>query len=163
MSALSYEDEQVSLYTLSILLPMLPVKSYDAASGRLQISLQGSSIAAKLQQFQENIISAVNANQSVWFPNEKVSGKDDIRQGFQSFIEQGALNLYCPCSTPNEIYNYVGKKWSRGSLHPSIFSPGKQVRLAIKFQGISFHQHPLSKMWTGKFRLQHRILAILTN
>jgi len=163
ISPISYADDQTSLYNLSILLPMLPIKSYDATSGRLQISLQGSSIAGKLQQFQENIINTVNANQGVWFPNEKSSEKEDIRHGFQSFIEQGSLNLYCPCSAPNEIYNYVGKKWSRGSLQPSMFSTGKQVRLAIKFQGISFHQHPLAKMWTGKFRLQNRILAIMTN
>jgi len=163
ISPISYEDDLAGFYNLSILLPSLPIKSYDAVSGRLQISLQGQGVLTKLQQFQEMIISTVHANQATWFPGEKISEKEDIRHGFQPFIEHGLLNLYCPCATPNEIYNYTGKQWVRGALQPSMFTTGRTMRLAIKIQGISFHQHHLSKMWTGKFRLQHRIIAIMTN
>ena len=163
ISPISYTEDPAAFYTLSILLPLLPVKSYDATSGRLQISLQGQGVLSKLQQFQEIIISTVHANQAAWFPGEKISEKEDIRHGFQPFIDHGVLNVYCPCLTPNEIYNYTGKQWTRGALQPSMFSTGRLMRLAIKFQGISFHQHPVSRIWTGKFRLQHRIMAIMTN
>jgi hypothetical protein len=163
ISPISYTEDPASFYTLSILLPLLPVKSYDASSGRLQISLQGQNVLSKLQQFQEMIISTVHANQATWFVGEKISDKEDIRHGFQPFIEHGLLNVYCPCLTPNEIYNYTGKQWTRGALQPSMFSTGRLMRLAIKFQGVSFHQHPISRIWTGKFRLQHRIMAIMTN
>lgn len=163
ISPISYLDDGVGFYNLSILLPPLPIKSYDSVSGRLQISLQGQNVLSKLQQFQEMIISTVHANQKGWFPGEKSSEKDDIRHGFQPFIEHGLLNLYCPCSTSNEIYNYTEKQWLRGSLQPSMFTTGRTMRLAVKFQGVSFHQHHLSRMWTGKFRLQHRIMAIMTN
>ena len=166
ISPLSYADDNIVFNALTILLPLLPIKSYDAATGRLQILLQGPNVLQKLQQIQEMLINIVYTNQSMWFPNDKSSDKDTIRHGFQPFIEHGILNLFCPCSTvgmPNEIYNYTGKSWERNSLSPSIFMTGKNIRLTIKFQGISFHQHALSKAWTGKFRLQHRIIAIITN
>ena len=163
ISPIQYSDGNVVLNNLAILLPVLPIRSYDAASGRLQISLQGNSVLGRLQQFQEMLINMVFLNQAAWFPGERVTEKEDIRHGFQPFVEHGLLNLYCPCSAPNEIHNYTGKGWARSTLHPSIFTVGRTIRLAIKFQGISFHQHPLSKTWTGKFRLQHRILAIMAN
>jgi hypothetical protein len=108
------------------------------------------------------LINTVNTNQRTWFPAVKVSEKDDIRQGFQPFVEHGVLHLYCPLGASNDIHMYSGKMWMRGSISPSIFTPGKNIRLAIKIQGLSFHQHPLSRTWTGKFRLQHRILAVMT-
>ena len=164
-SPLSYSDNDASFTSLSILLPPLPVKSYDAASGRLQISLQGAAVASKLQGFQDMLINTVYNNQKAWFPSEKRSDKDTIRHGFQPFVENGSLYLYCPSSpgsASNEIHNYVNNKWSRGIISPSLFTSGKMIRLAIKIHGLSFHQPPLSKAWTGKFRLQHRILAIIT-
>jgi len=39
--------------------------------------------------------------------------------------------------------------------------PGNKIRAVIRLHGISFHiLHP-TEQWSGKFRLQHRILAIL--
>ena len=166
ISPLSYSDGETTFTSVAILLPMLPIKSYDATSGRLQIALQGAGVAKKLQEFQEMLINSVYTNQRTWFPGDRASEKDDIRQGFQPFVEHGALHLYCPTSAggvSNEIHNYVEGKWSRGVISPAIFATGKMIRLAIKIQGLSFHQHPLSKAWTGKFRLQHRILAIMTS
>jgi hypothetical protein len=141
------------------------VKSYDATTGKLQISLQGAAITSKLQGFQEMLINSVCANQRAWFPSARASDKEDIKHGFQPFVEGGCIHLYCPASSvgiSNEIYTYSGKTWTRGTISPSMFSAGKSLRLAIKIQGLSFHQHPMTKAWTGKFRLQHRISAIMT-
>jgi len=168
LSCLSYEDGHVQLHTLSILLPLLLVKAYDSSTGRLQISLEGDQAKMtmlKLQQFQDMVIQSVSVNQKRWFPGEKASDKEDIRRGFQPFVEHGTLHLYCPPSTSsivNEIHTYSDKTWNKGAVSPSLFITGKSIRLAIKIQGLSFHQHPLTKAWTGKFRLQHRITAILT-
>jgi hypothetical protein len=164
ISILGYSDEDATFNSLSILLPILPVKSYDATTGKLQISLQGGAIAAKLLSFQEMLINSVCANQRTWFPSARPSDKEDIKHGFQPFVEGGCIHLYCPSSSTgisNEIHTYSAKAWSRGAISPSIFSAGKNLRLAIKIQGLSFHQHPMSKAWTGKFRLQHRISAIM--
>jgi hypothetical protein len=165
VSALGYSDTDVNFNTLCILLPLLPVKSYEAASGRLQISLQGSMITNKLLAFQDLLIQTLLANQARWFPGEKVFSKDEIKQGFQPFVDKTSLHLYCPTSTTtstNEIHSYSEKKWTNDIISPNLFTVGKQLRLAIKFQGLSFHQHPVTKMWTGKFRLQHRIVAVMT-
>jgi hypothetical protein len=166
ISPVSYLDGDVKFNALTILLPMLAVKNYDAATGRLQVSLQGTGVATRLQEFQEMLIQSVYANQRVWFPGERVVDKENIRLGFQPFVEKSSIHLYCPSSPagpPNEIYTYAKKEWVRGTISPSLLAAGKSVRLAIKFQGVSYHQHPLSKAWTGKFRLQHRIVAVITN
>ena len=165
ISPLSYSDGDATFMNLCVLLPLLPVKSYDAASGRLVISLQGSSVANKLIGFQDILINTVIKNQEKWFPGSSVFDKQTIKQGFQPFIENGAIHLYCPSSSmglTNEIHSYTGNAWGRGVISPTLFAAGKQVKLAIKFQGLSFHQHLISKAWTGKFRLQHRIVAVLT-
>ena len=165
ISPLGYSDEDANFSSLCILLPNLPVKSYDATTGKLQISLQGAAITSKLQGFQEMLINSVCANQRAWFPSARASDKEDIKHGFQPFVEGGCIHLYCPASSvgiSNEIYTYSGKAWTRGTISPSMFSTGKSLRLAIKIQGLSFHQHPMTKAWTGKFRLQHRISAIMT-
>lgn len=165
ISPISYVDGDVQFNTLNILLPMLSIKSYDSTTGRLQISLQGIS-STKLNQFQEMIINSVTANQRTWFPSDKTSEKEDIRYGFQPFVEHGCLHLYCPASSTgisNEIHTYSGKVWNKGAVSPSLFVPEKSVRLVIKIQGLSYHQNPMTKIWTGKFRLQHRIVAVLFN
>ena len=120
---------------------------------------------SKLQGFQEMLINSVHANQRAWFPSARPSDKEDIKHGFQPFVDGGCIQLYCPSSSvgiSNEINTYSGKTWTRGMISSSMFSAGKGVRLAIKIQGLSFHQHPMTKAWTGKFRLQHRISAIMT-
>jgi hypothetical protein len=165
ISPFSYVDGDANFNVMNILLPALAIKSYDNATGRLQISLQGM-CTTKMNQFQDMIINTVTSNQHTWFPSEKPSDKDDIRYGFQPFVEHGCLHLYCPSSSTgvsNEINIYSNKLWSRGAVSSSLFVAGKSIRLAIKIQGLSYQLNPITKIWTGKFRLQHRILAILFN
>jgi hypothetical protein len=164
ISPMGYSDGDVNFNTLCIILPMMTVKSYDAATGRLQMSIQGAN-AAKLIAFQELFINTVVAQQRTWFPNAKACDKDAMKEGFQPFVDRGILHLYCPSSAvggSNAIHTYRAKTWTNGIVSPTIFVPGKPLRLAIKIQGLSFHQHAITNMWTGKFRLQHRILAIMT-
>ena len=163
ISSFNYSDD-VNFTCLYILLPSLPVKSYDAATGKLQIHLQNTANTGKLNTFQDMLINIVHANQDAWFPSVKNLNKDELKRGFQPLIENGSIQLYCPSSSTmisNEISTYSGNTWSRGTVSTSIFSPGKVLRFLIKIQGLSFHQHQVSGMWSGKFRLQHRISAIL--
>ena len=166
ISPIGYSDADVHFNTLCILLPSLPIKSYDPTSGRLQVSLQGCAHANKLLGLQDLLIQTLSTQQRAWFPGDKQLGKDEIKQGFQPFVDRSAIHLYCPTSTTaaaNEIHSYSDKQWVYDIMSPTLFTIGKEVRLAIKFQGLSFHQHHLTKMWTGKFRLQHRIVAIMTS
>lgn len=165
LAPLAYSDGDIQFHCLSLLLPMLTVKSYDAHTGRLAISFQGaSSSATKMQALQDMILSAVFHQQRSWFPRERLKSFEEIRDGFQPIVDHGTLYLYCPSllqSNQVDIRMYRGGVWSQANLSEGSLPPGTPIRLAIKMQGISFHQHPMTGMWTGKFRIQHRVLAIL--
>ena len=162
---LGYKDNDMAFSSLSILLPSLCIKSYTPSNGRLILSLEDSPhILRKLVMLQETILTAVHANQQRWFPNQPTTRKlNDIKSTFQSIINDTEMNLYCPINDtdiqgPNI---YTNEKWSRGVLEPGLLTPGNRIRAVLRLHGISFHIHYPSEQWTGKFRLQHRILAIL--
>jgi hypothetical protein len=166
---LSYQEGPYTFTSLNILLPTVHVKSYEPATGRLVLSLQANhSTQQKLQQFQELLITSVTRNQKQWFPGEAEKGAREIRDGFQPFLDGNALHLYCPIHSAahNEIQYYSGGVgWTRGTPPPGLggFAVGAPIRLALRIYGISFHQHPLTKAWTGRFRLQHRIVAMYSD
>jgi hypothetical protein len=164
MASLSYVDGPVQFPALSLLLPPLTVKSYDTETGKLALSLQGSAaLSAKLTALQSLLLQTTYSNYRSWFHGEKERTYDELVSYFQPLVSHGCLHLYCPITTPgsfNEIKLYSGGEWSNGTDASNLFRAGKQVRIAVRLQGISFHQHPVSKMWTGKSRVQHRILAI---
>ena len=168
---LAYTDADFNFTTLSLLLPHLTVKSYDSTTGRLSLSFAGASTAlTKLQSLQETLLAAVRNQQATWFPDAKLRSSEEIREGYQPIIDHGCLHLFCPLSsrsgTPaspyHEVHVFSKGVWSRGVSSASLFTPGTPIRIALRIQGISFHQHPVSGMWTGKFRLQHRIIAVLS-
>lgn len=167
MAALSYADGDMVFPSLSILLPPLSVKSYDTETGRLTLSLQGNpTTSTKLSAIQSIMLSATQSNYVSWFPGERDRSYEELIGLFQPLVAHGSLHLYCPLSTTglfNDIQVYSAQNgWSRG-CSPALFGVGKSLRIAVRLQGISFHQHPITKMWTGKSRVQHRILAIYTD
>lgn len=163
MAPLSYVDGALRFSTLSILLPHLTIKSYEADTGRLALSLQGlPSISTKLTALQNAMVHAAASNHRGWFPTERERTYEELSNSFQPLVSHGCIHLYCPLSGAgsfNEIQVYSGGEWSRSGVSASMFAVGKQVRVAVRLQGISFHQHPVTKMWTGKSRVQHRVLA----
>jgi len=166
MAALSYTDNDLQFSSLSILLPSLAVKSYDTETGRLSLSLNGyQSILNKLNALQTLILNTTHSNHRSWISSERDRSYEDLVSGFQPLVSHGCIHLYCPQSTIgsfNEIQVYSGGAWSCGAISPGLFAAGKQVRVAIRIQGISFHQHHISRVWTGKSRVQHRILTIFS-
>lgn len=166
MIPLSYSDGEFHFTNLPILFPMLAVKSYDSHTGHLVLSLTGATmVATKLQSLQETLLAAVKTQQGSWFERERYKSMEELRDGFQPIVEHGNLHLYCPLSSmsgvANDVQIYSKGVWTKGGLYPTFFTPGVPMRVAIRIQGISFHRHPISGIWTGKFRLQHRVLAIL--
>jgi hypothetical protein len=155
---------------ISLLLPPLAVKSYDAASGRLTLSLSGQPAAAtKLQTLQDSMLVAVRNMQAAWFPGEKIRGLEEVRAGFQPLIEGGGLHLYCPCAQSGVVANDIaiyegggGSGWSYTKPTAKLFATGRILRIAIKLHSLSFHQHTGNSMWTGRFRFQHRLLAVMS-
>lgn len=165
LTAFGYKDSDLKFTSLSILLPHLPIKSYSPATGRLIISLAESpQVLSKMLMLQEMILASINSNQQRWFSNMPYIRRiNDIRQGFQPMIQDSDMHLYCPV-TESELQGpnvYTRSKWARGIIQPGLLTPGTKLRILLKLQGISFHIHQASGQWSGKFRLQHRITAIL--
>ncbi len=164
---LSYKDADLVFPTVAILLPALTIKSYDVSTGRLILSTVGAAYpCTKLQTMQEYLIQAVTSHQSTWFPSALGLKKPgEIRAGFQSMIHDHELHLYCPMMdlpAPG-IQLYSDGVWKRctGALAAGTLVPNATVRIAIRIIGLSFHIHPSTGQWSGKFRLQHKIIAII--
>lgn len=158
----AYTDGELRFPNLSILLPVATVKSYDPTTGRLTLSLpHGSPGLVRLRTFQEMLIQSVISNQRSWFPGGRQRPADEVRAGFQSMLEGDILHLYCPSvsSGIQDIHVHSKEGWTQG-VKSSFLHPGSSVRLAIRIQGLSFHQAATGG-WTGKFRLQHRVLSVL--
>lgn len=166
-AALGYVDptEHVTFPWFSILLPPLPIKSYNSDTGKLILSLVGvPAILANFIALQTRILQTIQSNYTTWFPSEPQRCLEEISASFQPLIQNNCIHLYCPLHTVgsfNEISVYSDSSWSKGIIPPSLLVPGKMIRAAIRLQSISFHQHPLTKVMTGRFRIQHRILALL--
>lgn len=164
IATLSYKDDMVSMPCFSLLLPPLPVKSYDSDTGKLALSLTGyPTILAKLIALQARILQTIATNYTTWFPTEDERSLEETTAAFQPLIQNNAIHLYCPLVTTgsfNEIGVYSGTTWARGVIPTGMLVPGKSVRAAVRLQSVSFHQHPVSKALTGRFRIQHRILAL---
>ena len=164
IATLGYAEEGVRLPCFSVLLPSLPIKSYDSETGKLVLSLLGHpQILAKFVALQARILQTIHSNYSTWFPSERQRSLDELSTCFQSLIQNNCIHLYCPLITLgsfNEISVYSGGTWSKGIIPAALLTPGKSIRAAIRLQSISFHQHPLTKALTGRFRIQHRILSL---
>ena len=158
MTSISYNHPISTMPSLSILLPIMPVHSYDSVTGHLVLQIVDPQHMKRLNAVQDHILKLIRANQKAWFPDFKPRG-DDIRVGFQPMVEGNLLHVYCPISTggPYDIHVYNGA-WSRSTR--TVVRVGQSVRAVLRIQGVAFHQSPVSGAWTGKFRLQHRILSL---
>jgi hypothetical protein len=159
---LAYKDPDFTFPALSLLLPALPVKSYDPATGRLILSVaESAQTQSKLQTLQDMLLSAVNSQHTVWFAGQ-ARRPQEIRAGFQPLITQGELHLYCPIyeSMTQPIPVWAEGGWLSGRPRPGLLA-GRTVRIALRLHGISFHLIPGTSQWSGKFRLQHKIIAVL--
>lgn len=167
MVPLAYADGDLHFNSLALLLPVLTVKSYEPHTGRLALSFQGASdVFTKLHSLQESILSAVRNQQDTWFSSGGGRQKEteSVREGFQPMLDRSTLYLYCPqgtegAGTLHDISIYSKGVWTKGRVPPSLLTTGARVRIALRIQGISFQ---MNGGWTGKFRLQHRILAVLS-
>lgn len=171
---LSYIDGQIQFPTLTLILPPLHVKTYDEKTGKLDISLrENSQVNHKLQALQNNLFTIVFSQQRIWFPNQN---KDlvELQRLFQPLLDSDTLHLYCPILDEKKSTNNTNEKiqifrTEHGAvkhyegMKENLLKPGDTIRVAFRVQGLSFHNNPVSGQWSGKFRLQHRILALYIN
>jgi hypothetical protein len=162
LTPLEYRDGPLILKHLNILLPPLIIKEYDTGTGRLTLHLpESSAIQTKLQALQESLLLLVHQHQKTWFPDSSRT-KDQIQHFFQPFVEGTNLNLYCPLQTQDKKYFlhlWKENNWNRLSS-PGLLQKGDVIRVALRLQGISYQTNPITASWTGRFRVQHRIMCI---
>ena len=162
LTPLSYTDGSFHLPHLNLLLPPLPIKDYDPQTGKLILSLaEVPSAAAKLQALQESLLQNVYRNQRQWF-HESGRSYEQLQGGFQPFVESNNLHLYCPLQLQDKrhhVFVWKENEWQKFDK-PGFFQKGNQIRVAFRLQGISYQLSPTTGSWTGRFRVQHRILSI---
>lgn len=162
LTPISYTDGPISFPNLNILLPALQVKEYDSISGKLLLNLPDSSqTLSKLLALQENLLTNVFTNQRYWFP-ESQRTQEQIRGSFQPFLDSNILNLYCPLQSQDKkycLYIWRDNEWKRFDS-PGLLQRGDYIRVALRLQGISFQTNTSTGIWTGRFRVQHRIACI---
>ena len=163
--SISYKDNDIVFSSLNILLPSIEIKSYTPSTGRLILSLDDNpSVLQKFTALHNIIIESVFLNQQKWFPNQPyVKKMSEIKSSIQSMITNSEINLYCPLNDidihgPNI---YFQNEWSQGVIEPGLLSPGRKVRVVLKINGVSFHIYRSTDQWSGKFRIQHRIISLL--
>ena len=159
MAPLSYFGTQFRIPFVSLLFPPLPILEYNQANGKLVLDMSGTNLACiKLQTFQDTLIGAIVYHQYGWFKSE--FSKDDVKGGFQPIFYDNRLQLYCPSSgTGVRGIPYYSDKWN-DTFSPNDLIVGRKIRVAVKIHGISFLNSP-DGSWSGRCRLQHRILGII--
>lgn len=172
LTPLSYSDGPIVFHSLNILLPPLVVKEYDTTTGKLLLHLNDSTqTLAKLMALQDSLLQAVFQNQKIWFPDSNRT-KEQLNAFFQPFVENAVLHLYCPIQTPiavqtprnqelrkNMISIWKDNEWKQLNTTGLILK-GESIRVALRLQGISYQMNPNTGLWTGRFRVQHKISCI---
>ena len=161
LAPLAYSDGLIHLPSVNILLPPLLVKDYDPQTGRLKLSIQdNTAVLHTLSSLQETLLKIVFQKQSEWFPGSRKTS-EELHVFFQPFVENNIINLYCPSAVTGNISIPIWKDkgWSKGVTVGSIVK-GDMIRVGLRIQGISFQHNLEADIWTGRFRLQHKILQV---
>lgn len=165
LTPLSYADGPIVFQSLNLLLPPLVVKEYDAVSGKLLLNLSGETqTAAKLMALQDSFLQNVFVNQKIWFPDSNRT-KEQLHAFFQPFVENAVLHLYCPIQSAsldmrkNMISIWKDNSWKQLTT-TGLIVKGESIRVALRLQGISYQMNTNTGVWTGRFRVQHKICCI---
>lgn len=157
---LAYFDGQNNFLNLCILLPKLTVQEFDPSNGKLVLSLkENPACEAKLKALQNTLLSAVFIQQHLWFP-ETLYSQEMINSSFKPIVQNGLLHLYYPIKITSDIHIYKNGVWNTKFL-PGLINTNDKIRIMFRIQGISFHKNNYNNIWSGKFRLQHRIHAVM--
>lgn len=162
LTPLEYKDGTTNFKHLNILLPPLTIRDYDVATGKLILHLpEQSAIYQKLIALQDSLLLLVYQHQKTWFSDSNRT-KDQIQHYFQPFVEGNSLQLYCPLqSQEKKFFLHIWKEgeWKK-LVSPGLLQKGDTIRVALRLQGISYQTNGQSGSWTGRFRVQHRIMCI---
>ena len=162
MVPLAYFDGQNTFNNLNILLPKLNVEEFDIKTGKLVLNIkENKHYETKLQALQNTLLGAVYIQQKYWFPYIFFD-IDTLNSVFKPIVDNGSLYLFFPITSTFPIKIYKKGKWYT-KYEEHLITSKDTIRVIFRIQGISFHKNNYNNNWSGKFRLQHRIIAILVD
>lgn len=163
VAPLGYIDGAMIMPVLTILLPHMVIDSYNSANGRLELLIDSTMSVNKLTSIQNGLMNSICNSQQMWFGRHQFT-REDMNDLFQPMIDGNKLHLYCPSTLVDKRKGAgVIRLWKEGSwiegVRPGLLAPGQKIRVALQIQGISL-QVSSDNVWTGRSRLQHRVLGI---
>jgi hypothetical protein len=166
IAPLAYFDGTNTFNNLNIILPKLKVQDFDPNTGKLILSLKDhKQYDLKLSALQSTLLGAVFIQQKHWFPYSFYD-MDTLNSLFNPIIINSQIHLYFPNHMISNPLLFSIKIYKNGvwysKYEPGLIETNSKVRIMFRIQGISFHKNNLNQ-WSGKFRFQHRIVAILVD
>lgn len=165
IACLSYKTETFRMPCLSILTPFCKVKSWDSMTGKLDLEVEEDSLTSiKFAALQQQIFSLLEENPQ-WFSLSGAKLKQDLMNNVQQLFQENILTVYLhginlEKKQMGRAWIWKNNIWQKGVVS-STFQKGKEVRLALRFQGISFlHNKDTYKI---KYRIQHQVIAAYLN
>lgn len=166
MYTLTYSTDDFSLSSIPILTPYMKVHSWDSATGRLELEADSESTAyTKFSYIQELFFDYLSANLDD-FRKYGIFTKMDLFNTFQQIIYKNLFVVYLHGVNPQQKRN-MGRVWVLGAtgwekgVNAETFKKGQQVRVAFRFQGISYSPGVGGSTGKIKCRLQHQTVAVI--
>lgn len=166
MYTLSYSTDAFTLNSIPILTPFLKVHSWDSSTGRLELEADAESSAyTKFSRIQELFFEYLCANLDN-FRKYSVFTKMDLFNTFQQIVYKNLFVVYLHGVNPQQRRN-MGRVWVLGAtgwekgVNTDTFKKGQQVRVAFRFQGISYSPGGAASSGKIKCRLQHQTVAVI--
>jgi hypothetical protein len=162
LAGLSYKSDTFRMPCLAILTPFCKVKSWDCVIGKLELEVEEDSLTSiKFAALQQQIFSLLEENPQ-WFALSGAKLKQDLMNNVQQLFHDNILTVYLHGINPEKklmgrAWIWKNNVWQKGVM-ASTFQKGQQVRLAMRFQGISF-LHSKDNYKT-KYRIQHQVVAV---
>lgn len=161
LACLSYKTDTFRMPCLAILTPFCKVKSWDSSVGKLELEIEeDSQTSIKFAALQQQVFSLLEENPQ-WFSLSGAKLKQDLMNNVQQLFQENILTIYLHGINPEKkqmgrAWIWKQNAWQKGVL-PSTFQKGQEVRLALRFQGISFLHN--KDNYRIKYRIQHQIVA----
>lgn len=150
----AYEENQVSLTSLILVLQPMRVVEYDESRNHLVLEdVKKTSFFSKLETLQDLTQEALDSHKRQWLEGTTIPREI---HPVQPLIRNKRITLHL--SSQRELMPYF-VNGVKQELTATSLKPGDFVRAIVKLQGLSL-QMSLEENWTGKSRIQHHVLQL---
>jgi hypothetical protein len=168
----AYEENQISLSSLILVLQPMRVVEYDESRNHLVLEdVKKTSFFSKLETLQDHTQEALNRYKTEWLegtalPREIYPVQPLIRNKritLHLSSQRELMPYFVPPSASSarggSAVEHSTVNGAKEELTASSLKPGDFVRAIVKLQGLSLQMSP-EETWTGKSRIQHHVLQL---